>query len=46
MSKYSPITEFLINQPAEKQDLTVSYDTLEEILGFMLPESAYTHRAW
>ncbi len=46
MSKYSPITEFLKNQPAEKRDLIVSYDTLEEILGFMLPESAYKYQAW
>jgi len=46
MSKYSPITEFLKNQPAEKRDLTISFDTLEETLGFMLPESAYTHRTW
>jgi hypothetical protein len=46
MSKYSPITEFLKNQPAEKRDLTVSFDTLEEILGFSLPKSALTHRPW
>jgi len=46
MSKYSPITEFLNNQTAEKRDLTVSFDTLEEILGFSLPKSAHTHRPW
>ena len=46
MSKYSPITKFLQDQPSMISDLTVSFDTLEEILGFMLPESAYTHRTW
>ena len=46
MSKYSPITEFLKNQPVEKRDLTVTFDTLEEILGFSLPKSAHTHRPW
>ncbi len=46
MSKYSPITQFLQEQPAVKRDLTVSFDTLERLLGEMLPESAYKYRAW
>ena len=46
MSKYSPITEFLKNQPSDKRDLTVTYETLEKVLGFSLPKSAHTHRPW
>ena len=46
MSKYNPLTEFLMNQPEKERDITVSFDTLEKILGDILPRSAYSHRAW
>ncbi len=46
MSKYSPITEFLKNQPSNKRDLTVTFETLEKVLGFSLPKSAHTHQPW
>lgn len=26
--------------------MTISFDTIERLIGDMLPESAYTHRAW
>jgi len=46
MSKYSPISDFLNKQPPHIHDKTVSFDTLEDLIGDMLPESAYTYQAW
>jgi hypothetical protein len=41
MSKYKPLQEYLC-----QVTVTLSYNEIEEILGFELPESAYTHEQW
>ncbi|WP_379143584.1 hypothetical protein [Paenibacillus sp. sgz500992] len=41
MSKYEPLRKYL-----DTATLTLSYDEIEEILGFKLPQSAYIHDAW
>ena len=44
MSKYEPIRTYLTN--SRNQNEILSYSELEIILGFTLPDSAYTHREW
>jgi hypothetical protein len=44
MSKYSKLTEHLVSWDSD--DLTVSFEELEKILGFPLPRSAYSYPAW
>lgn len=44
MSKYTILTEYL-SKKTEKS-ITLSFDEIEEILGFSLPKSAYNHKAW
>jgi hypothetical protein len=44
MKKYRPLSDFLVKQ----YDTTISltFKEVEKILGFALPPSAYSHRAW
>ena len=44
MSKYYKLEEYLRN--SQKQVEVLSYDEIEEILGFELPPSAHKYRAW
>jgi hypothetical protein len=44
MSKYKPITSYF--ERSTNQSESLSYVKIEEILGFRLPESAYTYRPW
>jgi hypothetical protein len=44
MSKYAPLENHLSG--LEENSLTLSYEQLEQMLGFKLPNSAYKHRAW
>jgi hypothetical protein len=44
MQKYRPITEFLLKQ--NEVAITATFQEIEGILGFALPASAYSHRAW
>ena len=44
MSKYSIFGEYLAKRP-EKQ-IELSFERIEEILGFRLPPTAYKQRAW
>jgi hypothetical protein len=43
-SKYEPLTEYL--QQSKNEFETLTYSTIEKILGFRLPYSAYEHRPW
>ena len=42
-SKYEPLSEFLMSQQVP---ITVSFEKIEDVLGFKLPNSAFTHSAW
>ena len=44
MSKYAPLTDFLKGQKLDQS--RVKFRDLEKILGFALPSSSKTHRAW
>jgi len=44
MSKYDALQHYL--EKSQKQNVTLSYDEIEEILGFSLPASASKHRPW
>ena len=44
MSKYSAFKEYLKRSQKQKEILT--YNEIEEILGFELPESAHNYRQW
>jgi hypothetical protein len=44
MGKYAPLEEFLATR--EETTATLTYQEMEDLLGFSLPNSAYKHRAW
>ncbi len=44
MSKYAPFGDFLDRQKNDQVQL--SFDQVEKVLGFRLPQSAYSQRAW
>jgi hypothetical protein len=44
MSKYEPLPQFLVSQRSASIKLT--FDKIEQILGFQLPKSAYEYEAW
>ena len=44
MSKYGPLTAYLLAQPAETKRM--SFADIEAVLGRTLPSSAMSHRAW
>jgi hypothetical protein len=44
MSKYEPLSLFLERNDSAR--LTLSFDKIEEVLGFSLPRSASNHPAW
>jgi hypothetical protein len=44
-SIYYPLHVFLLDR-LEPQELTVSFEQIESILGFNLPSSARKHKAW
>lgn len=46
MSKYDPLHDFLANIPSNVNEKTLRFGDIENILGFKLPQSASTHRAW
>ena len=46
MSKYNPLRIFLENAPSAVSEMTLSFQQVESILGFVLPPSARRHRAW
>jgi hypothetical protein len=44
MGKYQPLTEFLSKQPAN--EVRMSFEQIERVVGAKLPPSAMEHRAW
>jgi len=44
MGKYEPLTEFLSKQPLD--EVRMSFEQIERIIGSKLPSSAQHHRAW
>ncbi len=44
MQKYRPLGDYLVKQYEVSVSLT--FQEIEQILGFSLPPSAYSHRAW
>jgi hypothetical protein len=44
MSKYAPLGDFLDRQKADQVQL--SFERVEKLIGFRLPKSAYLQRAW
>ncbi len=44
MTKYEPITTYL--NLCKRQSVKLSYNQIEEILGFDLPPSASKHKPW
>ncbi len=44
MSKYYPLQQFL--QQSAKDEVTLSFDEVEHLLGSGLPDSTYKYRAW
>jgi hypothetical protein len=46
MSKYDPLHKWLANVPVHIGEETLSFDQIEMLLGFTLPDSAKHHRAW
>ena len=46
MAKYSPVTDYLSKISPEEKKLTLSFDSLESVLGSKLPQSAMVDRTW
>lgn len=46
MGKYDALHHFLKQIPPSKDEITVDFDEMENILGFKLPKSAYNYRQW
>lgn len=44
MSKYDPLEQHLARQ--SRQELPMTFEEIEAIIGFALPASSRTHRAW
>lgn len=44
MSKYEPLSSFLETQPQDQ--VRLSFDDVERIIGSKLPRSAFEHQAW
>ena len=45
-SRYAPLAIWLQSQPPRKSIVKPTFAKIEEIIGGLLPESAYMHRAW
>jgi hypothetical protein len=46
MSRYSPLSDYLMNRPPEELELAFSFQDLEGLLGGDLPASAKSDRTW
>ena len=44
--KYDPLEKYLRALPVSQEELTLSFEAIEQILNDRLPPSAYEHRAW
>jgi hypothetical protein len=45
-SRYAPLSAWLDNQPVDKDQVTVTFREIEQMIGGDLPTSAREHRAW
>lgn len=43
---YTPIEQYLRNLPKSQEEVTVSFESIEQILGAILPSSARKDQAW
>ena len=46
MSKYSPLRRYLSGLPSDTNEITISFQKLERIIGDKLPNSADRYREW
>ena len=46
MAKYDPLKKYLHDLADGQNEITLSYEQVEKILGAKLPPAAYRHRAW
>jgi hypothetical protein len=44
--KYTPLETYLRDLPAEKSEVTLSFEEIERIIGANLPSSAYEYQQW
>ena len=45
-SRYAPLADWLQSQPGKNDQVRLSFEQIEQIIGGNLPQSAYKHRAW
>lgn len=45
-SKYAALTDWLQSLPRGNDEIRLSFEDVEQIIGGSLPDSAYEHRAW
>ena len=45
-SIYDPLKDYLTNLPTEKSRKWMTFAAIEKILGFKLPDSAYSYKVW
>ncbi|MFC1997533.1 DUF4268 domain-containing protein [Chloroflexota bacterium] len=45
-SRYTPLADWLQSQPGSRNQVQLSFEKIEEIIGGELPNSAFKHRAW
>lgn len=46
MSKYTPLTEYLLNQSGDYNEIAMTFSEIETLLGAELPKTAKTDRPW
>lgn len=46
MSKYDVLASFFLGQPEDRSQIDLSFEQVEEVLGFALPRTARTDRVW
>jgi hypothetical protein len=46
MAKYDPLRDYLKSRPPAINEITLSFDLINEMLESNLPYSAYNHSAW
>jgi hypothetical protein len=44
--KYEPLEEYLRSLPRTQEEVTLSFEIIEQVLNDQLPPSAYDDRAW
>jgi hypothetical protein len=44
--KYDPLEKYLRSLPRTQEEVTLSFESIEQVLNDALPPSAHEHRAW